>query len=556
MKENTASTEHVVSAKNLDHLGLIASIFRRLKLIERIDQLLPHKDPRRRLSAGEAVLALVLNGLGFTARRLYLAPQFFKNKPLSTLFGRDIDADDINDHVLGRVLDEIYDYGVTQWFMNLSVPLGIEEQLISKSLHLDSTSIAVEGAYEKVAATEDDFRPIALVHGFSKDKRPDLKQFIINMVVSGAAGYPIACDPQDGNASDKKTFLQTQQNLSKILQQLTSIEDFVWIMDAAFYSKENLQLMQDTLWVSRMPESIKEAKELISLQELTWEESYEGYSWATFPSTYGDVKQRLLLIRSEAAFHREKEAFYTNLNRLEAKHLKEIVALSKKEFDCQADAKKACESFMPSKCFQVIWEIVPVSRYNQVGRPAKNTTPEKTAYQITGTLNRKEAVIKKEEDSLGRFILATNQCDESAMPVSQVLKSYKQQQAVEGGFRFIKDSSFLVDSVFLKSNKRIEALSAIMCLCLLIYSVGQHWIRKTLKDTNTTISDQKKKPTQKPTLRWIFMCFDGAIQLQESFNAESTSQYKTKRMVLNVNLFHKKIATIIGHIALEIYGFA
>jgi transposase len=159
---------------------LVAGIFRELGLLEKINQLLPSIDPRRRISSGEAVMALVLNGLGFTSRRLYLSPQFFQNKPLEALFGRSIDPDDLNDHVLGRALDEIYEYGVTRWFLDLAIPIGLKHKLINRNLHLDSTSIAVEGSYTQVEATDDPMRPVAIVNGFSKDKRPDLKQFIIN----------------------------------------------------------------------------------------------------------------------------------------------------------------------------------------------------------------------------------------------------------------------------------------------------------------------------------------------------------------------------------------
>ena len=59
-----------------DHHGLIAAVCNDLRIADRIDPLLPvHED--RVVSPGRAVVALILNGLGFTNRRLYLTPQFF-----------------------------------------------------------------------------------------------------------------------------------------------------------------------------------------------------------------------------------------------------------------------------------------------------------------------------------------------------------------------------------------------------------------------------------------------------------------------------------------------
>ena len=85
-----------------------------------------------------------------------------------------------------------------------------------------------------------------------------------------------------------------------------------------------------------------------------------------------------------------------------------------------------------------------------------------------------------------------------------MLDHYKNQSKVEKGFRFIKDKSFRVSEVYLKKPQRIEALSMIMVLTLMIYSVAEWKLREKLKETGETIPDQLKKQTQKPTLKWAF----------------------------------------------------
>lgn len=89
---------------NLDHLGLPCGMMDELGLVELIDQLLP-SDKTRTLSHGEAVKAMLLNGLGYVNQRLYLTPYFFADKPLKRLFGREIEPHQINDAVLGKTLD-------------------------------------------------------------------------------------------------------------------------------------------------------------------------------------------------------------------------------------------------------------------------------------------------------------------------------------------------------------------------------------------------------------------------------------------------------------------
>ena len=65
----------------MDHHGLVASICKDLKILEKIDARIDKKDSRRIVSTGMAVVAMIINGLGFTNRRLYLTPQFFESKP-------------------------------------------------------------------------------------------------------------------------------------------------------------------------------------------------------------------------------------------------------------------------------------------------------------------------------------------------------------------------------------------------------------------------------------------------------------------------------------------
>ena len=83
--------EHV-RVERLDHLGLIASVIKDLGLIDMIDRrLIP--DEQERITPGEAVAGMILNGLGFANRPLSLTPQFFAHTPLDLLFRPCIEAE-------------------------------------------------------------------------------------------------------------------------------------------------------------------------------------------------------------------------------------------------------------------------------------------------------------------------------------------------------------------------------------------------------------------------------------------------------------------------------
>jgi transposase len=89
-----------------------------------------------------------------------------------------------------------------------------------------------------------------------------------------------------------------------------------------------------------------------------------------------------------------------------------------------------------------------------------------------------------------------------------VLGWYKDQtRTVERGFRFLKDPLFFTGSTFLKRPERVMALGMVMALALLVYALGEWELRRKLLENQASLPDQKGRPTQRPTLRWVFQLF-------------------------------------------------
>ena len=107
----------------------------------------------------------------------------------------------------------------------------------------------------------------------------------------------------------------------------------------------------------------------------------------------------------------------------------------------------------------------------------------------------------------------------------------------------------MVDSVFLKSPKRIEALMMVMTLCLLIYNLTQYQLRERLKIQNETLPNQLGKPVQNPTLRWIFQLMEGIAVVQLCDEA----YHVLHEAVSNLNPVRQKIIRLLGPRACDIY---
>jgi transposase len=537
----------------LDHHGLVAAVCKDLRIAERIDACLKvHKD--RKVSPGQAVVALILNGLGFTNRRLYLTPQFFKSKPVERLLDAPIQAEDLDDYTLGHALDEIHDYGASALFGTVAFGVALENNLLGNLNHLDTTSLSVTGEYANSRASEEEDAVIHITHGHSKDHRPDLKQAVLSLVVNGPASLPLWMEPLNGNSSDKKSFHETVKRVSAFQKQIDLDRNFKWVADSALYTADKLLLAKDHLWLTRVPETVKEARTLVSKAdgEIAWQEGGNGYKHATYVSHHGGMKQRWLLVYSEEAHAREKKTLERNLEKKEAALRKVIWHLGNEIFACERDAEHKVEKLKAEyPLYHVFEKIVPVLKYASRGKPGADEKPVVKGYKVDLMLERKEEEVEALLNRKGRFILATNDMDEAGYPDERMLSEYKEQQKVEGGFRFLKDPWFMVDSVFLKLPSRIEALMMVMTLCLLVYNVAQYRLRLKLKEEKETLPNQLEKEVQNPTVRWIFQIMEGIGLVR--FYEEGVCA-PIRELVTNLTSLRKKIIQLFGETACGMYG--
>src|SRR5437773_5370362 len=242
--------------ESLDHFGLIVSVIKTLRLIEMIDtRLVP--DEQEEITPGEAMAGMILNGLGFANRPLSLTPQFFANKPLDLLFREGVRAEMFNRFKLGRTLEEVYAYGCDLLFSELAVAVCTQEGIDLRFNHLDTTSFALSGDY----VPDSDEHAITITHGYSKDHRPDLKQAVLELMVSQDGGVPLMSKSWDGNASDTQIFQERAQALLATFQGSPSPRYLV--ADAKLYTEENAAHLQALPFITRIPHTLKVVSQVI-----------------------------------------------------------------------------------------------------------------------------------------------------------------------------------------------------------------------------------------------------------------------------------------------------
>jgi transposase len=251
--------QHVYRSQVLDHLGLVAGMFDELGIGEVIDQATQQTPEMRIVTAGHAVKAMVLNGLGFVNQQLYLVPRFFQDKPTSRLLAPCvIDAKHLNDDTLGRALDTLYDYGVTALYSLIAATAAGRLGLTPRFAHLDSTSFHVDCRYNSDNAPDE--HVVHITRGYSRDHRPDLNQVMLALIVEHQAGIPVLMKPLSGNSRDAPEFGQVIR--AHMAQLHTTYGTTYLVADSALYSEDNLQKLSETglKWSTRVPATLSEAQ--------------------------------------------------------------------------------------------------------------------------------------------------------------------------------------------------------------------------------------------------------------------------------------------------------
>lgn len=410
-------------------------------------------------------------------------------------------------------------------------------------LHADTTSFAVSGVYTPREG-DVDAHTIA-VYGYSRDHRDDLKQWMLALVTTGE-GVPQFLKPLDGNASDKTALPQVILELTRQLQASGEAAG-LYVADSGLYSEATMRALNavGVQWVSRVPETSSLAQALVREDPPAgWQQSADGkLSWWSRTLTLPQGQERWVVVRSREGEQRVRATLQRQAAREQARWEKRWWHLSHRAFACAPDAQAALErerQAMPA-WLVVHTEVVAVPKYGRRGRPRQNAQPVNQTWQVRVQVQLDEAALERAVGHQAAFLVATNVLDAALLPDRTLIQSYKAQSAVKRGFAFLKGPVFLASSVFVKKPPRIMALAFIMVLCLLVYRLAELRVRQRLAATEETVPDQLRRPTARPTMRWLFQCFEG-IDLHHLTLPDGTQATQ----VLRLTTLHRHVLRLLG----------
>lgn len=503
------NTEQMVIT-DVKHMPIVKAYAKKIGLVETINRMV---DTQMELSPGYAVLGMVLDTLSGRTP-LYRLAEFFEEKDTELLLGAPIDPERFCDTNLGRSMDKVFETGTQKIFSQLAQNALTAFEVDPRRLHFDTTSVSVFGDYDLVDP------PFDITYGYSKDKRPDLKQFLISMLCVDR-NIPILGTTTDGNASDKTLNNELLTNISKHMAQ-HGLEPgaYVYVADAAFVTQDNLNKADDrqTWFLTRLPATYNECSRIITdavasdrwidIGALAEEPDRPKRPIAHYRAYDGRVElygktYRGIVVHSSAHDKRRHKRIDRMLKQDRQQLDADVKAATATAYYCREDAQAAGEKLIrkaTSSYHRLQIDVEKIAKYGR-GRPAvgKSRKVLRYDYRLTAAIQESAEKVDPLRQAAGCFVLLTNLLDQQTdWPADELLSLYKSQIGIEKNFSFLKDPA-IVNSIFLKKAERIEVLGLVLLISLLIWRLMERSMRQYVETHDCTLPGWVRRKTKKPT---------------------------------------------------------
>jgi hypothetical protein len=442
-------------SERMGPLPLVNAFLRRIGLEDLLDKYVPTHDRRSAVSHASA-LGVLLRSIIVEREPIYRQQEIVTGFAPG-MFGISAEQmDRLSDDRIGRALDRLFDADRAGLLTEVVVAVGQRFGVRFERLHNDSTSVAFCGQYSQASGRALRGRTApAIVRGFSKDHRPDLKQLLFILSVS-ADGVPASFRCADGNTVDSVTHIETWETLRAVAGRA----DFLYVADSKLCSYENMQHIHRAggRFVTVMPRSRQEDgqfRKWIQTHTPDWELCWdrpnprheqgprdrwyvfrpEVLSMEVWPITW--VWSTLLTLHQSARRQRNLAAAREDLEDLHQRLIKPR-ARRRLAKDIDREVENILERRHIARYLKVQRVVREEHTFKQThrGRPGPHTAYRKlTRHRFDIEWSIDAAAVTYDENSDGFYPLLTN---DPNLTAAQVLEAHKGQPMIEKRFEQIK----------------------------------------------------------------------------------------------------------------------
>jgi transposase len=458
-----------------------------------------------------------------------------------------LEANLFNDDRLARALSALFHADRHSLMTELSSNSISVHKLLTDEIHNDSTTVTFIGNYKN-----SDPDAVKLKHGHNKDFRPDCKQLVFGLNITCDGHVPLSYKLFDGNTNDDVTHIPNWNGLRTLLEK----EDFIYVADCKLCSHKNLTHIAQNggFFITIVPKDRKDVKQFLKQlknNDLEFKDAYQVKSsrkkgkvniFTTYEADRTKNGFRIIWVHSSSKQEDDQERRQKKIDKaivalkelspkLNAYHLK-----TKKEIRAAVDS--ICKGIKQFLDVKILTERKQVKVKISSGRPSlKSVYKNKWEFKhrIQWELNKQALLEASKTDGL--FPLITN----TALEACEVLKKYKSQPFLEKRM-YTKKTVLQVAPVFLKKEKRIEAILFLYFVALMIVSLIERKIRMNMAKANIEklpILPQamnSKKPTWN-NIRYFFRNVHYSEIIQDGVCIQS--------MVKGLSDLHKQINRLL-----------
>ncbi len=478
--------------KALGALPVVAEFCRRLGIAGIVDRACPVRDIAF-ATHGQVIEALVANRLTSPTPLVHVE-DWARAWAVEEVFA--LSPEVLNDDRIGRALDAVAPElaGIVGSIGAKAIAgFGVEVARI----HWDMTSI---GAYK---SPDSDY--IEPRFGHPKDRRPDLLQVQAGLAVSADGGIPLWHRAYDGGAGEITQVVSAMEALSK----LAGERRLLMIGDSKLVSYPNLAAIIRAE-VSFIAPALKTyvgagvlaACDFDAADPVDYVAERDANKTEADRGSYRVCEDTMILAgknKSEPDLCLRR-VFVWSSARAGAATKARAKKLERARCDLERLGRGLGGRYYPTTK-EVNERVAVIARERRVKnylRTAIGTDP--TTTKLTLEWHFDEAALATEASTDGWYALLTNLGPE--VNAADVLSSYKGQEVVERRYSNFK-GPIAVAPMFLKNNRRIEALITVICLALLIFSLVERAVRLAISPVIKLAGLWAGRPA-KPTGRLIF----------------------------------------------------
>ena len=327
----------------------------------------------------------------------------------------------------------------------------------AQHLHVDTTSFSVNGAYEN-----ENEHVIAITYGYSRDHREDLKQWMLALATTHQGDIPLFLQPLSGNSSDKESLVRVIADVHAQLRQKDPEEKPIYVADSGLYSASNMLTLNQAgvRWVSRVPETSKDAKAAVIQDGQAWQSSADSTrQLVVLHKELTQGRERWIVVRSADGVKRALQTARKQADKQLEAWTKKLWHVSTKSFACQQDAEAAWQQSLKGlpEWLDVSVELASQAVFQGRGSPARDAKPSAERWSAISKVSLNESKLLAYAERKACFVIASNVVDEVEMSNEELIGLYLEQGSVERGFRFLKDPLFLcIKRSFLYSGRLLN----------------------------------------------------------------------------------------------------